>query len=472
MLASPTSFFWPPYPHRSPRLAWAAAVLGLIALIAWADYSTGYNLTLLVAYLVPIFLATWMIGRMAGLLTACLAVGLWTVVFMPQHQEFPFLFAWKALVQFLVYLVFVVVLDRLKTALSLADERFSTVLEGLDALVCVVRPSDGGVLYVNQKCRAALRQTPQSVREIERRFGVALVNQHGAAPNGPSTPVEFQDPATGSWYLLATHAIRWVDRGFVYLHVATDISARKKAEETTQLQREKIELSQRLVTAGEMASLLAHELNQPLAAIGNYNTGCVNRLRSGNWQPKEILEALEKSVVQARRAGSILQRVREFLRKREPDLGPCDLAAMITEVASMVGADAKRNAVNLLLTLDRGLPPVQADGVLIKQVVLNLIKNGMESMQNTPVAVRGLQVRLSADSRDAQRVDVADRGCGLPAELAGDPVKPFYTTKSYGMGIGLQICRSIVEMHGGRLWATPNSGGGTVFHFTVAAARP
>jgi C4-dicarboxylate-specific signal transduction histidine kinase len=255
------------------------------------------------------------------------------------------------------------------------------------------------------------------------------------------------------------------------LHIATDITPRKRAEESLRQQVENLETSQRLITAGEMTSLLAHELNQPLAAIANYNTGCVNRLRSGNWQPRELLEAIEKSVFQARRAGNIIQRVRDFLRKREPDLAPCDLATVIAEVSAMTSADTRRSHVNLRLSLERGLPPAMADDIMIKQVVLNLIRNGIESMQGTPEASRDLQVRLSADSREELHVEVADRGCGLPAELAADPVKPFFTTKSYGMGMGLQICRSIIAMHGGRLWATPNAGGGTVFHFTLAVAR-
>lgn len=464
MLASPTSHFWPPYPDRSPRLAWVAAVLALVAAIAGVDYLTGYEISLYVAYLVPIFLATWTVGLLTGALTACLAVGLWVVAFA-SHPLSPFLLAWEALLQFTVYIVFVVVLDRLKTALSHADERFAAVIEGLEAQVYVFNPGDGRILYVNQKCREALGGAPRNTREIEQRFGAQFANE-------PGVSVEVQDIATGKWHWMATQAIRWVDGRMVQLHIVTDISARKQAEESLRQQREKIEMSQRLITTGEMTTLLAHELNQPLAAIANYNAGCVNRLRSGNWKPEELLNAMEKSVVQARRAGSIIQRVREFLRKREPDLAPCDLAAMITEVSSMVSADAKRHAVNLRVALDRGLPLAQADGILIKQVILNLIKNGIESMQNTPVTRRDLHVRLSADSREALRVEVADRGCGLPAELAADPVKPFFTTKSYGMGMGLQICRSIVEMHGGRLWATPNPEGGTVFHFTVAAARP
>lgn len=464
MLASPTSLSWFPYPDRASRSAWITAVLVLVVAIAGIDYASGYNINLLVVYLVPIFLATWMIGRMAGLLTACLAAGLWGAMFAPQHVALPFLFAWKALIQFLVYIVFVGVLDRLKVALSHADERFAAVLDGLNALVFVIDPRDGRVLYFNHEGRKAFGGAPRNAREIEQRFG-------SPPEDSDAGHVEIQDTVSGKWLLLATQPIRWVDGHVVRLHVVTDVSARRQAEETARQQREKIELSQRLVTAGEMASLLAHELNQPLAAIANYNTGSANRLRSGNWQEKEILEALEKSAAQARRAGGILQRVREFLRKREPDLAPCDLAAIITEVSSMAGADAQRYAASLRLALDRGLPPAQADGILIRQVILNLIRNGLESMQDTPAARRDLHVRLSAESGDTLRVDVADRGCGLPAELAGDPVKPFFTTKSYGMGMGLQICRSIIEMHGGRLWATPNPEGGTVFHFTVAAAR-
>jgi C4-dicarboxylate-specific signal transduction histidine kinase len=112
-----------------------------------------------------------------------------------------------------------------------------------------------------------------------------------------------------------------------------------------------------------------------------------------------------------------------------------------------------------------------ADAIMVKQVILNLIRNGIESMHGTPAERRELHMRVTADSAGELHVEVADRGCGLPAELASDPVKPFFTTKSYGMGMGLQICRSIIAMHDGRLWANPNPGGGTVFHFTLVAAK-
>ena len=472
MLANPASFFWPTYTDRGSRALWMAAIMGLVAAIALLDYVTGYEFSLFIAYLVPIFLATWVVGKPAGVVAACAAVVLWVAAFTSTH---PFsnslLFAWDAVLQFSVYVVFVIVLDRLRIAITHANERFAAVLEGLDALVFVLDPGDGSLLYVNQKCRDAFGGAPRDAGAIERRFGVQFADSPRSRAHDSAMPLEIQDSATKKWYFLSAQTIRWLEGQAVQLHIATDISARKQAEESLRQQIKNLEASQRLITAGEMTSLLAHELNQPLAAIANYNTGCVNRLRSGNWQPKELLEAIEKSVVQARRAGSIIQRVREFLRKREPELAPCDLSAVVTEVSAMVNADAKRSTVNLRLNLDRGLPPAMADGIMIKQVILNLVRNGIESMQSTPAESRDLHVRVTADSTDELHVEVADRGCGLPAELASDPVKPFFTTKSYGMGMGLQICRSIIAMHGGRLWAKPNAGGGTVFHFTLGAAR-
>jgi len=472
MLANPASFFWPPYAGRGSRALWVAGILGLVAAIASLDYVTGYEFSLFVAYLVPIFLATWVIGKSAGVGTASMAVALWVTAFKSTHPfSHPLLFAWEAVLQFGVYVIFVVVLDRLKIAIAHANERFAAVLEGLDALVFVLDPADGRLFYVNQKCREAFGGAPRSAGAIERRFGVRLADFPRSLAYGSAMPLEIQDSATKKWYFLTAQTIRWLEGQAAQLHIATDISVRKHAEESLRQQIESLEASQRLITAGEMTSLLAHELNQPLAAIANYNTGCVNRLRSGNWQPRELLEAIEKSVVQARRAGNIVQRVREFLRKREPELAPCDLAAVVTEVSAMVNADAKRSTVNLRLSLDRGLPPAMADAIMIKQVILNLVRNGIESMQSTPAESRDLHVRVTADSTDELHVEVADRGCGLPAELASDPVKPFFTTKSYGMGMGLQICRSIVAMHGGRLWASPNPGGGTAFHFTLVAAK-
>jgi hypothetical protein len=472
MLAIPTSHFWPGlYRDRGSRLLWLATILGLVAAIAGVDYLTGYEISLFVAYLVPIFLATWALGRMTGASVACLAVGLWVVAFA-SHPLSPFLLAWEALLQLAVYIVFVIVLDRLKVAIAHADERFAAVLEGLDALVYVIRPGDGRLLYANQKCRDAFGGAPRNASEIERRFRVRFAEFPPNSPHEPAVPVEVQDFATKKWHWLATQAIRWVDGGVVQLHIATDISTRKQAEETARQHREKIEMSQRLITAGEMASLLAHELNQPLAAIANYNMGCVNRLRSGNWQARDLLEAMEKSVVQARRAGSIIQRVREFLRKREPDLAPSDLTEMIAEVAGLIRAEAARHAINLRFDLDSRLPKALADGIMIRQVLINLIRNAIEAMQAVPVTQRDLLVHSFAESPDTLHVEIADRGPGLPPALAESPFPPLFTTKADGMGMGLQICRSIVEFHGGRLWATENPGGGAVFHFTLAVAKP
>jgi len=475
MFARPQPLYWLTLdPVRGASHAWLALALALAAAIAGLDYITGYDFSLLIAYLVPIFLATWMIGRAAGVALACIAVGLWTAMFAFKHPfSHPFLFMWEAALQFCVYIIFVVVLNHLRIALAHADERFVTVLEGLHASVYVVDAGGGELLYLNQKGREAFGGGgTSSVREIERRLGIRFADLMVAQQSGAGMPLEMRDSATGKWYWLAVRVMRWVDGRIVQLHIATDITARKQAEEVSRQQHEKLDMTARLVTVGEMASVLAHELNQPLAAIANYNMGCVRRLRSGNWRPGELLDALEKSSAQAGRAGSIIQRVREFLRKRELDLAPSDLSGMIMDVAGLIRAEAGRHAIDLRLDLDPRLPKALADGIMIKQVLINLVRNAIEAMQAVPAEQRELRIHSSAESPDRLHVEVADRGPGLPSELTENLFRPFFTTKADGMGMGLQICRSIIEFHGGRMWATANPGGGVVIHFTLVVAKP
>jgi C4-dicarboxylate-specific signal transduction histidine kinase len=164
--------------------------------------------------------------------------------------------------------------------------------------------------------------------------------------------------------------------------------------------------------------------------------------------------------------------VRQFLHKREPALAPCDINSVITEVAQTVHNETARHEVSTRLDLDPAQPQVRADAIMVKQVLLNLIRNGIEAMEQMPPGRRELLVRSRVTETGALQVDVADCGCGLPAELAANPFKPFFTTKADGMGMGLQICRSIIEFHGGKLWAAANPGGGTVFHFTLGAGKP
>lgn len=250
-----------------------------------------------------------------------------------------------------------------------------------------------------------------------------------------------------------------------------DVTVRKHAEELARQQQEKLQFTSRLITMGEMASTLAHELNQPLAAITSYNTGCLNKLESGNFSPDELKHALGKIAVQAQRAGQIIRRVHDFVRKSEPKLAPCDLAEVIDDSVGFIDAAAKLLNIRIEREIQGMRPELMADPVMIEQVLLNLMRNGIEAMSETPLENRRLTVKLYQQD-DHMQIRVIDRGSGIPLELREKLFTPFYSTKTEGMGIGLNICRSIIEFHRGRLWVEDNPEGGTIFVISLPITMP
>jgi two-component system sensor histidine kinase DctS len=256
-----------------------------------------------------------------------------------------------------------------------------------------------------------------------------------------------------------------------------DITEQKRARAELEASHQKVVAAQerlqqtaRLVTMGEMASSIAHELNQPLAAIANYCGGCVTRLESGAFRSDDLLSAMKKAALQAERAGTIVRHTRDFVKKREPRRATVPVAAIVDEAIGFAEIDARKVGVAIRVDVPGDLPPVYADRIMIEQVILNLVKNGIEAMSATPAARREVLVRARAEAR-AVEVAVSDRGRGLDAGEAEKLFTPFYTTKPQGMGMGLNICRSIVEFHDGRLWARPNDGGGSVFAFTLPVGQ-
>ena len=431
------------------KALWFAVCLALIVAIAAADYATGYEISLSVLFLAPVFIGAWALGRAGGVAMSVLSAIAWYVVFLELHPHPSGIYhLLDALLRGCTWIIFALIIHRLKLALAHADERFVTVLEGLDAAVYVSDTETDELLYANEPFRRAFPAN---------------------AP--PGNEGEFQDVASKRWYLTHARSIRWVDGRMVRLHITTDITGRKQTEEISRQQQDKLQMTARLITVGEMASTLAHEINQPLAAIANYNRGSVRRLRSGNWDADELLEAMEKTGEQAERAGKIIQRVREFVRKREPALAACDINEVIAGVAKMIEIEAEKSTIGVRLELTPELPAARADKVMIEQVILNLVKNAIEAMQGVARENRVLAIRSSAGEPGTVGVEVADTGRGLPQELKENLFTPFFTTKPEGMGMGLQICRSIVELHDGRLWASHNPAGGSTFHFTVPAAQ-
>ena len=249
-----------------------------------------------------------------------------------------------------------------------------------------------------------------------------------------------------------------------------DVTERKHAEELARQQQEKLQVTARLVTMGEMASTLAHELNQPLAAITSYNTGCLNKLESGNFTTTQLKEALGKLAVQAQRAGHIIRRVHDFVRKSEPKLAPCDLAEAVDDSIGFIEGAAKSRGVRIVREIPGRRPELLADQVMIEQVLLNLMRNGIEAMAEAPADRRRLTVKLS-QRENQMEIRVIDNGPGIPPEVEEKLFTPLFSTKADGMGMGLNICRSIIEFHHGRLWVESNPEGGSIFVMTLPIGR-
>ncbi|MDQ8022451.1 MAG: PAS domain S-box protein [Moraxellaceae bacterium] len=248
-----------------------------------------------------------------------------------------------------------------------------------------------------------------------------------------------------------------------------DVTERRRAEALARSQQERLEATGRLVTMGEMASSLAHEINQPLSAISSYSAGCLNALESGRGSLSEIGTVLGKINHQAQRAGRIIRRVYAFVRRSEPKRERVDANQIMVEASGLVETDARKRSVRLQLELATTLPPIEADPVMIEQLLVNLIRNGMDAMQELPVNDRVLTLR-SEQIEDRVRMTVIDRGSGVPAEIADKLFDSFFTTKSDGMGMGLKICRSIAEQHHGRLWFEAVEPHGTAFHLQIPVA--
>jgi two-component system sensor kinase FixL len=254
--------------------------------------------------------------------------------------------------------------------------------------------------------------------------------------------------------------------GFVH-----DITERQQTRQRLQdLQAELIHMS-RLGEVGQMGSALAHELNQPLTAIANYAQAARQLIeRAPGGAPPRVADVLAKTMAQAARAGEIIRRLRQFVEKGATQRQREDLNKVVEEASALALVGAKDANVQVRLELDPDVPPVFVDKVQIQQVVLNLVRNALEALVTVPT--RELTIRTAPAEGDAAAVDVIDTGPGLAPEVAANLFQPFITTKPTGMGIGLSICRTIIEAHGGRITTEPNQGGGTIFRFTVPLAGP
>jgi PAS domain S-box-containing protein len=379
--------------------------------------------------------------------------------------------------------------NRVRRQLSESYERFTTVLEGLDASVSVAPLGGDELLFANKMYRQWF-----GAKASEH---LSLVAQAGQIESGIVRP-EFKDstqgdnvdslaglpteelttarsenaeifiPDLGKWLEVRSRYLNWTDGRLAQMVIATDITPRRVAEDLAAQQAEKAQSASRLITMGEMASSVAHELNQPLTAISNYCTGMVSRIQTKQITDEEMLEALEKTARQAQRAGQIIQRIRSFVKRSAPNRTDSDVAQLVSEALELADIELRRRNVRLTSYLATRLPKLMVDPILIEQVLVNLLKNAAESIDNAKRSSNRRSVELRAVPKqmdgfgEVVEFTVTDTGQGLAPEVMQRLFEAFFSTKVEGMGIGLNLCRSIVESHQGRMQAENLYNGTTV----------
>ena len=362
---------------------------------------------------------------------------------------------------------------RIREELTASYERFTTVLEGLDAAVSVAPLGSEELLFANRLYRSWFGAEVSGHLNLIAQAGVpatpptddALDAVDGLAglPTDTLTTAQTENaetfvPALDKWLEVRSRYLTWVDGRLAQMVIATDITPRRHAEEQAAQQNERAQTASRLITMGEMASSVAHELNQPLTAINNYCNGMVSRIKGQQISNDDLLVALEKTAKQAHRAGQIIQRIRSFVKRSEPNRTSADVATLVSNAMELGDIELRRHNVRLSHYIAARLPAIMVDPILIEQVLINLMKNAAESIAQAqlPTARRSVELRVVPRTIEDQSVvefSVLDSGCGLSPEVMGRLYEAFYSTKAEGMGIGLKLCRSIVESHQGRMTA-------------------
>ena len=363
--------------------------------------------------------------------------------------------------------------NKVREQLSASHERFTTVLEALDASISVAPLGSDELLFANKMYRQWFGM--QAGGHLQ------LVAEAGVPPSAPndesqdnvdsfaglptsglhdteSESAEIFITDLGKWLEVRTRYLSWVDGRLAQMVIATDITTRRLTEEQASTQSERAQNASRLITMGEMASSVAHELNQPLTAINNYCNVMVSRIKAHQITDDDLLGALEKTAKQAQRAGQIIQRIRAFVKRSEPNRTPSEISVMVSEAVELAEIELRRFNVRLNHYVAARLPIVMVDPILIEQVLINLLRNAAESidMALRPTPERIVELRVlprQIEAKTAIEFSVQDTGKGLAPEVMARLYEAFYSTKTDGMGIGLSLCRSIVESHLGRMSA-------------------
>ncbi len=268
---------------------------------------------------------------------------------------------------------------------------------------------------------------------------------------------------------VVVHAVRDGAGVLSFVGAVMDVTAAKRAEEAVQAAQAELAHVARMTTLGELTAWIAHEVNQPLAGIVTNGTACLQWLGQKNPALDEARSSVEDMISDAQRAGDVILKIRALSRKSAPKRAPLDINDLIQGVVRLVTREAQAHGASVRLDLAPALPAVVADRVQLQQVVINLVINAIQAMASVTARPRELSIRSRQNEAGHVLIEVADSGHGIGSTNLDQLFKAFFTTKPAGMGMGLSICRSIIEAHGGNVWASDNTPSGAVFHFTLPA---
>ena len=323
-------------------------------------------------------------------------------------------------------------------------------------------------VYANESFQslfAAGRSCMPTKSEFERQF-----QQDGSAQ--PAADADRLHLASGRWFNVKRSAVRHAQQRLAVFEL-TDISRRLADEQRRSSEHQQLLFTSKVMSVGEMAATLAHELNQPIGSVLNFLNGCVSRLERGAAQRDELLGALIEARQQCERAAAIITRIREFVRSREPKMTEVRIDALFKAVVALLESEIRLNRIEVAIEVPPDLPGVLADPVMIEQVTHNLTKNAIEAMRQQS-GRRALTLSACVDPSGLVEAAVRDTGHGVAEGAREQLFSPFFTTKADGLGIGLNICRSMMEFHGGSLhYSQPRDGeGGSRFCFSLPRHVP
>ncbi|MED5621517.1 sensor histidine kinase [Ideonella sp. BN130291] len=361
-----------------------------------------------------------------------------------------------------------------------------------DSLITGLRARDlqGRITYANPAFCAMVGFTPEELRQIDpppywppersgeyqERQAVRMAGGHAlqAAREGFETVFMRKNGERFPVMIFEAPLVDGHGRHTGWMSAVLDVSAQRRIEELSRQQQERLQATARLATVGEMASLLSHELNQPLAAIASYASGSLNLIAEPDGQTLALLkQAVQRIAEQAERAGRVIKSVHDFVRRREQAREPIRADQLVDAVLPLVRLQARKSGSRIEIDMPQPAPRVVCDRTMLEQVLLNLTRNGIQAMDDTtPLADRVLTLRVRQTHERWVSFSVIDAGPGIAADVAARLFTPFFTTRSEGMGLGLSLCRTVVEQHGGVLdFVSPTraGGGGTEFRFTLPA---